>query len=467
MKRIYFSITSALIAVSALAADLNVSPGSLTEVLAGVDAKDLSTLTLKGKIDARDLAQMRSLPAEVKVLDLSGVDIDSWKSTGAKLFDRTYIESMTIPPYCFFRTDLEEVALPEGLKQIGAGAFSGSEIVSLVLPEGITEIGDYAFYDCKSLKSVVLPSTLKKIGKGAFGGCSSLIVMDLSETNLVEISEACFAGCGSLAEVKISSATTSVAKEAFRGTRISMLDLQDVMLLKPYALSGMSQLRSLRLNPSARIGEGALMDDVMLQELNGTPADLPALFAANCQSLDASIQTREATSIGSYAFANSAASTLVLGPGLTKIGDGAFFSMPNLNYIQADALESNIPEVDEHTFDGISRPDTKLYVTDESLNLWASHPEWGQFNIVTATVTDADIITVEDGIRINLLPKALSIVASEPLSDVKIYSVDGAILYKYDGGNSELVVALDDIADSVIVVSAATAHKKKSVKLMK
>ncbi|MBD5428283.1 MAG: leucine-rich repeat domain-containing protein [Treponema sp.] len=67
------------------------------------------------------------------------------------------------------------LAIPEGVTEIGAYAFSGcTSLEGVSIPEGVTKIGNDAFYDCKSLESVTLPKSLAEIGSEAFLGCESL-----------------------------------------------------------------------------------------------------------------------------------------------------------------------------------------------------------------------------------------------------------------------------------------------------
>lgn len=94
---------------------------------------------------------------------------------------------------------LKEIELSNGLKQIGAGAFTDTayykddanwengvlylgtclleakkDITACVVKEGTTLIADNAFSECSRLTSLVLPDSLKYIGSGAFNGCSGL-----------------------------------------------------------------------------------------------------------------------------------------------------------------------------------------------------------------------------------------------------------------------------------------------------
>ena len=44
----------------------------------------------------------------------------------------------------------------------------------VAVPEGVTDIGEHAFSGCRRLTSVALPDSLKSIGEDAFSGCGSL-----------------------------------------------------------------------------------------------------------------------------------------------------------------------------------------------------------------------------------------------------------------------------------------------------
>ena len=61
------------------------------------------------------------------------------------------------------------VAIPEGVTEIGEGAFKGYEpLESVAIPEGVTRIGDDAFSGCVNLKSVTIPEGVTKIGNRTF-----------------------------------------------------------------------------------------------------------------------------------------------------------------------------------------------------------------------------------------------------------------------------------------------------------
>lgn len=69
---------------------------------------------------------------------------------------------------------LESVEIPEGVTEIGYGAFTHCLFTSITIPEGVTSIGANAFSECSNLKTINIPEKVTSIGPGAFYGCSSL-----------------------------------------------------------------------------------------------------------------------------------------------------------------------------------------------------------------------------------------------------------------------------------------------------
>ncbi len=58
--------------------------------------------------------------------------------------------------------------IPATVKEIGYGAFVGSELSEIVIPEGVTTISPYAFARCANLRRVVCPSTVTHVAGTAF-----------------------------------------------------------------------------------------------------------------------------------------------------------------------------------------------------------------------------------------------------------------------------------------------------------
>ena len=114
-----------------------------------------------------------------------------------------------------YNGDAPYVIIPDGVKKIGANAFSGNEnLYEVVIPEGVTAIRRMAFYNCKNLANVELPSTLETIEYQSFGGCASLVNIDLPE-GLVSIGNLAFYDCSALANIDLPEGFVSIGNQAF------------------------------------------------------------------------------------------------------------------------------------------------------------------------------------------------------------------------------------------------------------
>ncbi len=137
--------------------------------------------------------------------------------------------------------NLSSVTMPKSLKSIGENAFASCSYLSqiyisdlaawcgitfgnaeanplnnggnlyidktlnanLAIPAEVTKISDYAFYNCKSIKSAEISGEVTSIGKSAFYKCSNLSSVTLPES-LKSIGENAFANCTYLSQIYIS-----------------------------------------------------------------------------------------------------------------------------------------------------------------------------------------------------------------------------------------------------------------------
>ena len=70
--------------------------------------------------------------------------------------------------------DLTSITLPLGLTAVSRYMLAGTAVSNVVLPEGVTDIGKGAFEDCTQLRTVFLPASVQRIGDRAFGYCINL-----------------------------------------------------------------------------------------------------------------------------------------------------------------------------------------------------------------------------------------------------------------------------------------------------
>ena len=105
----------------------------------------------------------------------------------------------------------ESYTVPDGVTEMGEGAFYRSGVKNIHLPEGVTVIGASAFHD-SGLSTIDLPSTLTFIGPGAFNRIP-LMTIDIPE-GVTSIEEATFAEC-MLQSIHLPASLTSIGEFAF------------------------------------------------------------------------------------------------------------------------------------------------------------------------------------------------------------------------------------------------------------
>lgn len=67
--------------------------------------------------------------------------------------------------------NLKSITIPNTIKTISEGAFSGSGLTKIKLPNSISQIHPKTFKDCKDLRHIEIPNNVKGIGEYAFMNC--------------------------------------------------------------------------------------------------------------------------------------------------------------------------------------------------------------------------------------------------------------------------------------------------------
>ena len=125
--------------------------------MAGIN--ELSELTDMGKTDINSLLDGKH--TESYFTKEAKDDINRMLGRGGNGGDETLIG--------FIEQTLTDVIIPDGVKIIGGGNFSGWEnLESVIIPEGVTKIDNACFCDCDNLSSVILPNSLEIIGYSTF-----------------------------------------------------------------------------------------------------------------------------------------------------------------------------------------------------------------------------------------------------------------------------------------------------------
>lgn len=112
-----------------------------------------------------DSADKKSFEPEFTI---EGATLKNCKTNGCKVV-KVPAKVTVIGDYAFYRSDVEEVILPNGLKTIGEAAFyQCSSLKKINFPEKLERIKHFAFKSCTALESVYFPKEILYIESSAF-----------------------------------------------------------------------------------------------------------------------------------------------------------------------------------------------------------------------------------------------------------------------------------------------------------
>ncbi len=125
------------------------------------------------------------------------------------------------------------VTISNFVVNIGASAFANSTVTSVTIPNSVTNLGDNAFSDCESLTNVIIGDGVKSIGASAFSGPNGWTYSGLPESSgppggdpiasivipdsVTCIGDYAFFNCARLNNVVLGRGLVSIGEEAFSG----------------------------------------------------------------------------------------------------------------------------------------------------------------------------------------------------------------------------------------------------------
>ena len=253
-----------------------------------------------------------------------------------KSFARSNIWELT------FMTSEDRFDIEEGILK----AYTGAD-KEVLIPEGVTEIGDGAFKGLAWLLKVAMPSTVTRIGAHAFKGCRRLKTIELSE-NLTEIGDYAFHRCHDLEELIFPKSMTKVGSHAFLYCdSLKKAVLEGPTQLKTALFSHNLSLREVALNKdvddsnfSDEVFEGCVLlhkitlsgktyDIPNLIEAMDSHSDYPEVIRSVAKSVFHSLQIEDRV-LKTF---NINLKIISLPEGITAIGKGCFFDKKGIESI--------------------------------------------------------------------------------------------------------------------------------------
>ncbi|MGM9608679.1 MAG: leucine-rich repeat protein, partial [Eubacteriales bacterium] len=268
------------------------------------------------------LVVYQTAPAEVEKKGLTLVlQDDGYAVTGTMENLATYdIPSMyhgrpvvAIGSFAFKERPIESITIPNSVKTIGGGAFSGcAKLTSVTIGNGVTGIGYGAFGDCVELASVTMGKKVTTIGGAAFFNCWKLSEIALPES-LISIEDYAFY-CSRLESVTIPDHVISIGNGAFYRSALTSVTMgKRVTSIGEYAF-GSTSLESISLPDSVvSMGEGIFSSCSALKTVY-IPEGIMSISEKafyRCEKLSSIVLPNSVTSIGSYAFSGCTGLTSV------------------------------------------------------------------------------------------------------------------------------------------------------------
>ena len=144
---------------------------------------------------------------------------------------------------------LLSITIPESVTELNSYTFrSCTDLLQVSLPYGLTSVGNYCFSACSNLSEIILPNTVTQIGKNAFKNCTGLTSLRIP-ASVTDIADTALSGCtnvtvycadGSAAlSFAIAQSIPYVIDEALK--TITFILPADLNAIEAEAFAGMTQ----------------------------------------------------------------------------------------------------------------------------------------------------------------------------------------------------------------------------------
>ena len=281
----------------------------------------------------------------------------------------------SIPQWAFeYCSSLKNFTFPSALKSIGQKAFASTGIIAASIPNAVTSIGEGAFESCNGLITANIPTSITSLGSRVFAGCSNLISNMVFPSAITETPRSILENCAK-ASFTLPSTLTRVGNYSFTGMRaITSVTLPNsVTAIGDSAFAFCSELTTINLNNIITANNASFRYCTKLNNINiSSLTQINYEIFNNCTSLTSITIGSSCTSIqplafisctslasvtfaspsnvsfiGSYAFANSAISTISIPNSVNTMEAGIFAGCPNLSTV---TLPNTLIEIPTQTF---------------------------------------------------------------------------------------------------------------------
>lgn len=301
--------------------------GQLELAFTDDNIKRVRALRIDGPINGTDIKVIRRILSRGSAVDDRGKSISNYVDLdlrGARIvgggahYDGSHRTEHDVIGNSMFEScsHLRSIDLPDYVRRIEKDAFRYcSDLEEVRMPRGVREIGVQAFASCRDLRRVIMPDDVELIDHGCFKDCSQLRDLPLPR-NLRELGREALMNT-KIAQVNLPPNLTAIGEKAFEGTQIKSLYLPALVKVEKDYLGYMPMLEYIEVDRNSRnyTYEDGVLYDASGQVLLLYPARRQGAFSI----------PNDVTAIAPSAFFGAKNLTEVSFPAsIREIGGGAF-----------------------------------------------------------------------------------------------------------------------------------------------
>jgi hypothetical protein len=242
-------------------------------------------------------------------------------------------------------TALTAITFAENRKPITISpyAFNHCRSINITIPADVT-IGNNAFQGCVGITSVTITEDITISGNNAFYGCTGITSVTISPGATIS-GGGSFYGCTGITEVTIPVGATISGSGTFRGCKgiTQATFAAGIKSIPSMIFYGCSNLTTVNIPTSVTSISSYAFQETAISSItipNGVKSIEDSTFKG-CTNLTTVNIPASVTSIGTYAFEASGLTSINIHAGITSIGDSAFHNCTKLTAITVDSGNKN------------------------------------------------------------------------------------------------------------------------------